>query len=555
MEAITQLAAGKVKGRKFHLPNGDPFYSYKGIPYAQPPIGALRFKPPIALEKFDDVILDCSYERNSCYSLSSCPSSVAVSEDCLYANVYTPLSPNEAGLQKNLPVMVWVHGGAFGAGSGESSMYNPRPLIQQGVIVVTFNYRLGPFGFLCLPSANIYGNMGLKDQRMLLRWVHDNISHFGGDPSNVTIFGESAGGASVHLLYLSESCKPYYHKAICQSGVAVSCWVEQQASEANAINLAKRLGCTSTSCDEVYDTLMTASGPDLLMHSDENLINWDKSGLRFYSFTPVVEPNNADDPFLTENYIDIICKPNLNTVPLMLGITSNEGMCFAPYLLQLPDLFSNDPERYVPPQLPLSNDQRYIVGEEIKRFYFGEKKVSPETISSLLEYVSDCMFVIPALVASELHSRYQHRAPQYFYRFAFKSELNFITSLVNAATDKALNIDGATHGDDLSYLFDSEFLGETELFNSDAIKFRQITIQLWTNFAKFANPTPTKEQIGCIWCPVQPIDVKQKDYPLQVLNLADPVEMVFNPFEARVDFWKQLFAKFGGNYLDHCIVK
>ncbi|XP_055527210.1 uncharacterized protein LOC129719825 [Wyeomyia smithii] len=556
VEVITQLAAGKIRGRKLRLPNGDCYCSYKGIPYAQPPVGALRFKTPVALEKLDvDVVLDCSYERSSCYALLPCPATVAVSEDCLYANVYTPLNPTDVGRQKYLPVMVWVHGGAFGAGSGEYSMYNPCHLLQQDVIVVTFNYRLGPFGFLCFPPAKIYGNMGLKDQRMLLRWVHLNISRFGGDPSNVTVFGESAGGASVHLLYLSETCRQYFHKAICQSGVAVSCWVQQRACEANAINLAKSLGCVSESSNDVYDTLMKASGHDLLMHSDENLMTWDEKGPRFYTFTPVVESKNSDEPFLTEQFCDILRKPNMTTIPLMLGVTNKEGKSFAPYLWTMSDLFSSDLERYVPPQLSVPVDQRRTVGEEVKRFYLGERNVSPEAMSSILDYISDCMFVIPAIVVSELHSRYQHRAPQFFYRFAFTGELNLFTSPANSVADMpfSVDVDGAAHGDDLPYLFENEYFGASGPGSINANKFRLIIIQLWTNFAKFGNPTPTKEQIGCIWDKVTPIDEKQQDFPLHVLDLADPIGMASNPFADRVDFWKKLFSKFGGNYLNHYI--
>lgn len=110
--------------------------------------------------------------------------------------------------------MVWIHGGGFVSGSAQSTMYNPKHLVQEGVIVVTVNYRLGPLGFLCLPSVGIYGNMGLKDQRMAFRWVSENIATFGGNPKNVTIFGQSAGGASVHLHYLSEKSRKYFHKVI-----------------------------------------------------------------------------------------------------------------------------------------------------------------------------------------------------------------------------------------------------------------------------------------------------------------------------------------------------
>lgn len=131
-----------------------------------------------------------------------------MSEDCLHLNVFTPSLPSEPPSETpQLPVMVWFHGGGFVTGSAQSSMYGAKHLVQEGVVVVTVNYRLGPLGFLCLPDVGIHGNMGLKDQRMSLAWVRENIKGFGGNPDNVTIFGQSAGGSSVHLHYLSENSR------------------------------------------------------------------------------------------------------------------------------------------------------------------------------------------------------------------------------------------------------------------------------------------------------------------------------------------------------------
>lgn len=124
-------------------------------------------------------------------------------EDCLYLNVYTRYLPKDK--QKSLPVMVWIHGGGFRQGSASTDLYGPEYLLTEEIVLVTFNYRLGILGFFCLedPSLEVFGNVGLKDMVMALKWVQQNIENFGGNPFNVTIFGESAGAGAVHYLVLS----------------------------------------------------------------------------------------------------------------------------------------------------------------------------------------------------------------------------------------------------------------------------------------------------------------------------------------------------------------
>lgn len=249
---VVQIRPGKISGLKGTLPNGDTWYRYRGIPYAEPPVRSLRFKPPVPLETFGGQLLNCSSEGNVCLSNSYMPPDAIASEDCLFLNVSTPTGPNKSIIDNLLPVMVWIHGGAFCTGSGDSTLYNPEYLVQEGVVVVTFNYRLGPLGFLCLPPVGIYGNMGLKDQLLVLKWVHDNIRAFGGDKNNVTIFGERSGGASVHFHSLNEESTKYFHKAICQSGVATSSRMLQKNPEVLARRLAQHIGCRGNTDQEIY---------------------------------------------------------------------------------------------------------------------------------------------------------------------------------------------------------------------------------------------------------------------------------------------------------------
>lgn len=385
-----QLVAGKICGRKDVLPNGKEYFFYKGIPYAKQPLGELRFKPPVRLEKFEEDLLNCSYERNSCPPLINVPPVVAIGEDCLHANVYTPIDPNGTdGRQPLLPVMVWIHGGAFNAGTGDSVWYSPRFLLQEGVVVATFNYRIGPLGFLCLPSKGIHGNMGLKDQRLFLGWIQENIARFGGDPKNVTLFGESAGAASVHLHYLTPESRKFFHKAICQSGTALNVWVQQQQCANKTRQLAKSLGCALDDDEEIYKTLMAASALDLTMHSETCMSNDDRMSLRFFPFTPTVESSESDKPFITENYIDLLHKSNMTDIPLVIGFNSNEAISTIPYLMPFIEMCTFNIKSFIPPTLLVAENRQKEVAEEIKRFYLGEGEVSLENLASILNYASD----------------------------------------------------------------------------------------------------------------------------------------------------------------------
>ena len=205
------------------------YHSFRGIPYAQAPVGSLRFRDPVPVTAWDQP-LDASGELDNSQA-SSClqpsyfnPSaeigSVVGSEDCLFLNVFTETLPKQSSSLDLKPVFFWIHGGGFSIGSGEMLGQQPDLLLEAGMVVVTINYRLGALGFFALEGTEISGNQGLKDQLMALRWVKQNIANFGGDPARITIGGESAGGVSVHSHVLSPLGKDedLFHAAISFSG-------------------------------------------------------------------------------------------------------------------------------------------------------------------------------------------------------------------------------------------------------------------------------------------------------------------------------------------------
>ena len=247
-EPVVRAPAGTMKGQSVGRIN-----VFKGLPYAQPPVGAARWKPPVEMPAWSGV-RDATKFGPACLQPKARSGSIyawdlgAVNEDCLFLNVWA-----KQGVS-NAPVMVWIHGGALTTGSGSEPMYDGTKLAERGVVVVSINYRLGVFGYLAHPllsaesNDDISGNYGLLDQIEALRWVKRNIGAFGGDPSNVTIAGESAGGLSVMYLMTSPPARGLFHKAIAQSAYMIStpelkqARFGEQAAEALGAKLVSALG-------------------------------------------------------------------------------------------------------------------------------------------------------------------------------------------------------------------------------------------------------------------------------------------------------------------------
>ncbi|HEY6123410.1 MAG TPA: carboxylesterase family protein, partial [Steroidobacteraceae bacterium] len=219
---VINAPAGKVSGI-----SAGTLQVFKGIPYALPPTGIRRWKPPLPMPKWKDTRVATQYGP-ACVQPKARSGSIyawdigALSEDCLTLNVWAPAKAGKA------PVFVWIHGGALSTGSGGEPMYDGSKLAERGLVVVTINYRMGILGFLAHPALsaesrrNVSGNYGLLDQIAALRWVKNNIAAFGGDAGNVTIAGESAGGLSVMYLMVAPEARGLFHKAVAQSAYMIS---------------------------------------------------------------------------------------------------------------------------------------------------------------------------------------------------------------------------------------------------------------------------------------------------------------------------------------------
>lgn len=328
-----RLDSGPVTGERQEVAEKE-IWIFRGIPYAAPPVGDLRWRPPQPVEAWAEP-LSCTSFGPSCPQPGQGESfyvdTLAVGrtdEDCLYLNVW---SPAESG-EERLPVMVWIHGGSFETGSGSMAVYDGRHLAARGVVVVTINYRLGPFGFLAHPALSaespegVSGNYGLLDQIAALRWVQRNIAGFGGDPGNVTVFGESAGAISILDLLVSPLASGLFQRAISQSGIlldhgfGVSTTGTLNEAEAAGEAFAARLGV-----DEAGDVAaqLRAKSSDELLAAMAEVAR--ESGLMEQGLTwkPV-----ADGYVLPDLPSKLWAAGERHNVPLLIGSNADEGNTF-----------------------------------------------------------------------------------------------------------------------------------------------------------------------------------------------------------------------------------
>jgi para-nitrobenzyl esterase len=299
---------------------------FRGVPYAAPPVGDLRWRAPQPVaswkgvrqaNKFGNVCMQNPLKPGSFYQVEFYASAEPMGEDCLYLNLWT------AALQasEKRPVMVWLHGGGFVEGSGSLPSFDGEALARKGVVLVTINYRLGVFGFLAHPelsresSFHASGNYGMLDQLEALKWVRANIARFGGDPANVTIFGQSAGASSVLNLCASPIAAGYFRHAIVQSGGFMG-GGDLHAAEANGVRFATLMGAKSIADlrSKTADEIQRRAIPPP-----------DGKGANISQFRPTI-----DGHFLSTPPRDVFRAGNENTHSLLAGSNANEGTTFIP---------------------------------------------------------------------------------------------------------------------------------------------------------------------------------------------------------------------------------
>nr|XP_038953902.1 carboxylesterase 1-like isoform X1 [Rattus norvegicus] len=448
---VVDTLQGKVLGKYISLEGfTQPVAVFLGVPFAKPPLGSLRFAPPQPAESWSFVKNATSYPPMCSQitgvgpvlsevftnQLENVP--LEYSEDCLYLNIY---SPTDLTSKDRLPVMVWVHGG--GLLSGGASTFDGLALsTHEKVVVVVIQYRLGIWGFLSTGDEHSRGNWGHFDQVAALQWVQNNIVNFGGDPNSVTLFGESAGGESVSVLVLSPLTKNLFHRAISESGVAL------------------------TPCLFRENTRLAAEKFFALdLHGDPR---------ESYPFLTTV----IDGVLLPKAPEEILSEKNFNTVPYIVGINKQEFGWFIPTMMGYPLSESKLDQKTATSLLwksyPLTNISKELTPVATEK-YLGGSDCPDKKKDLFLDMMGDVLFAVPSVIVARYHR--DARATTYVYEFKYHP------SFVSDMRPKTVIAD---HGDEVYSVWGTPFLKEGA--SEEEINLSTMMMKFWGNFARNGNP-------------------------------------------------------------------
>jgi para-nitrobenzyl esterase len=453
MDPVVETTLGKVRGLR-----EDGLDLFRGIPFAAPPVGPLRFRPPQPALPWSGV------REATRFGLSAPQAPLALdfldgmdvgptSEDCLFLNVATPAA--DGGKR---PVMVWIHGGAFTIGSGSQRMYDVRPLTKRGqVVVVSINYRLGALGFLGLDHEEAAPNAGLLDQVAALRWVRENIAGFGGDPKNVTIFGESAGGMSVGCLLGMPEAKGTFDKAVPMSGAAHATNPQSAHARLRA-DFCKELGVADNDL-----AALRAKSADEIIAAQQRCEKLMLGHPQRIGFRP-----NLDGKAMAERPIDQIRKGLSADVPVLVGATRDEWKLFGMMDPASRKLDAAGLEAAIELRAPGH-------GAAIVAAYRGARpEATPVELFDAIE--TDRIFRIPAIRLAEAQSA--HQPDTYAYLYTWESPI----------LGGRL---GACHGIDVPFVFGLIGTPGAEKFaggGADAERLQAQTAGAWLAFAREGRP-------------------------------------------------------------------
>ncbi|GBP72736.1 Esterase B1 [Eumeta japonica] len=522
---VVRIAQGPVRGYKY--PNGD-FYAFYGIPYATAPTGPLKFRGPLPapmwLDTFEaiDKKIICPQSKMMFQRQPGAEEQFKIEEHCLIANVFVPDTE-----ETNLPVVVYVHGGAFQLGFG--TMIVHAPFLNSGKIIeVNFNYRVGGHGFLCLGTEDVPGNAGMKDQVAALRWVKNNIASFGGNPDDITLAGFSAGAAAVELLLLSKSARGLFNKVIPESGAGVGVWAVQSDPVQTAKTYAESQGYKGD--DDIYALEEFFKNLSLdILQADSFMDRRDST----FFFSPCVERKETKDAFLTDAPTDIIKKGDYEKLPILTGAADMEGIFRLPLFEQWKDAMNENFSEFLPADLRFeSEDERQRIAEKIKEFYFGDQAVSEETALGFVNYFSDVMFVYPTHRSVSLQLTAGSNS-LYHYVYAFAD--------TNRPFVPYPGITGAAHCDQSSALGDTVWAPITDKDRSDDfIKMKRLLVDVWQNFIITGNPTPEDSYAAEILGEWQPTSLAQPRHAL--INSTSELRGALLP--DRMALWDEIYSKY-----------
>ncbi|XP_048345623.1 cholinesterase-like [Sphaerodactylus townsendi] len=466
-DTVVVTSNGPLKGKRLQVGSGS-VTAYLGIPYAEPPVGVLRFQKPQPHQSWSHVLETTSF-GNSCHQETSYSmpysniwvANTPLSEDCLFLNIWVP-NPQPT---IPAPVLVWIHGGGYIAGAGSLDLNNGAFLAAtEKVIVASMNYRLGVLGFLFFPP-DVPGNMGLWDQQLAVKWLKENAAIFGGDPAQLTLLGHSAGAASVGLHLLAPTSQPLFARAVLQSGApsAPWAWKEPEMLKRSALAMGLLLGCPVQNHSVLVNCLQT-------MEIKEN--GFDKFN---FLFSPT-----TDGDFLLGEPQKLLESGLIQAKPLLAGITSDDGSVYVLY--SVPAAIQSDGMltwEQLLKGVKVTVQNPTVKDVEAAVLKYLENGHGPEHYrQALAQFSKDYYFVCPLIkVAAKVA---EAGSPVYVYSFNHHFS-GFIWH----------EWMGAAHGAELPFLFGilSTVRGTNESVTKAEAELSRKVMRYWAEFARSGSPT------------------------------------------------------------------
>ena len=502
------------------------FASFQGIRYALPPIKDLRFKPPQKYVEEEGTIDVREETKIICAQPLPNITGWSNQEDCLFINVYVPEKAiNDPDIK--MPVMFWIYGGSLLAGSGQFSKYGPVHFVNKDVIIVTINYRLGPFGFLTLGTNEVPGNIGLKDQNLALKWVNENIDNFGGDSESITIFGESAGALSVALHLTSPLSDGLFQRAIMQSDTAVgSAWAP--ISPQHALQFGQMLS-KNVGCDEEKNVLECLQSRRV----DEILDNAVLGGTNWMATSDI---DFTSEPFIPGDPLELMVNGQFNhDIQVIAGTNADEGILYMIELLKDPskwEIYRNLFDVLGPKSLfNIANESDITEADlentyELVNYYVGSKdNINEEHKQGMFDMFTDASFQYG--IHRGIKYLLEYGVTTYQYILSYKGDYSF---------SQIYGVDpiGVCHADDLIYLWDVDFVNGILSEEDDAV--RELMTSLWTNFARNGDPTPPGS--GLSWTPLE----ANSEHRFLNISGTDSYMTTSSKIQERMALWEKILG-------------
>lgn len=549
---VAQTKKGMLWGTIEESRGGQRILAFRGIRHVQAPVGVLRWKPPVPGPQWEG-IKEAKFNGHVCpQHMYYKPDIWIGKEDCLWLNVFT----RDLVLKKRRPVIVWIHGGNFVRGSAAD--YEPDYLLDEDIVLVTIQYRLGMFGFFSTEDSNAPGNYGMLDQVAALQWVRANIHAFSGDPQRVTIMGQQAGGASVHYHMLSPMSRGLFNQAISMSGSALCWWASIKRSLEKAKKMARLFKCPYNTKDNNDDPetkmkmlhCLKEKDMESLMNTHPNFYDWrhlEQCQEPMTAWSPRVDVESPM-PFMPNEPIDVMKQGSFQHVPWMVGVTDDEGAFKVSALMadmKAVKEFEDQFEKLGPYMFGFHDGQceaPKIQAQKIKDYYWSGE-LDENNMRGLINALSDSSYAHPVDTAAKLHAM-KSISSVYVYHFGYRGGNSFTKLDINTyppkVSDRTMDF-GVGNGDDLIYLF-PVLSGTFRPLPHDDLVFSQRFIKILTSFASQGKPSLTMEEgHEFVWYPVKATNATH-------LNIGNTMAMDSGlPNHERMNFWQSMPVYWNSN--------